>query len=183
MKLNQTTLLLLALLLAGVKFLFLPLFEQYKEMQYDLEKVTARYEKSEEVIAKQSFYLEQSERYKTALKQLESKFGEPKNPESYELIVQESVQKLLKKYDLHLIKFGWASEFEVLSGDIQKAQLSLNMVGSATGVIYFLTELRQVSEMVVIDSFNISTRGRQEDSTDIGSASATIEFSIWIKAI
>ncbi|TMX44368.1 hypothetical protein DA096_15335 [Vibrio rotiferianus] len=183
MKLDQKTLLFVAIGLGAIKYIALPALEQYDSLSEQYRSVSLRYDKSISAIEQSPVYQQKISQYTKATKDLALTFGEPVNIDSYKLELQDKVSAVLLKHGLQEQSFGWKQELNVKVGDIYSGVLSLRYAGDTAAMILATTELESIVKISSVQRFSQTLQGYQNSETDIGRGHTTLEIAIWARAM
>ncbi|CAH1528261.1 conserved hypothetical protein [Vibrio rotiferianus] len=183
MKLDQKTLLFVAIGLGAIKYIALPALEQYNSLSEQYRSVSLRYDKSISAIEQSPVYQQKISQYTKATKDLALTFGEPVNIDSYKLELQDKVSAVLLKHGLQEQSFGWKQDLELKAGDIYSGVLSLRFSGQTAAMILATTELESIAKISQLERFSQTLQGYQREETDLGRGNITLEIAIWVRAL
>lgn len=183
MKLDQKTLLFVAIGLGVIKYIVLPAIAHYNNLSEQYRSVDIRYEKSLSAIEHAPIYQQKIKQYEEATKELATTFGEPVNIDSYKLELQEKVSEVLSKHGLREQSFGWKEDLELKAGDIYSGVLSLRFSGKTAAMILAVTELESLAKISKLERFSQTLQGYQSTEVDLGHGNITLEIAIWVRAL
>ncbi|WP_282064754.1 hypothetical protein [Vibrio rotiferianus] len=183
MKFDQKTLLAVACVLGGVKYIAIPALERYDNLAQQYSSVNLRYDKSVSAIEQTQVYKDKIAQYKNAIEGLENILGEPVNIDSFKLEVQEKVGKILLKHGLVETSFGWKQDLEPKVSGIYSGTLSLRFGGKTAALILAMTELESLAKVSKLEQFSQTLQGYQTDNNDLGLGNVSLDITIWVRGL
>lgn len=173
---------MVAMLLAGVKFGYMPYLEWKTAQQQSVNVLAERLNKTQAAISNQALYEQQINTIKNNLKSVEQQFGAPLLPEQAELDIQQWLNQFLDENQVKVIRTGWKQEFSELAGGVYRGVYRFTFSASTYDTFIMLMNIQlQNKYKFVIDQYNLTVRNDQKSVTEMGDVRGSMEVIFWIK--
>lgn len=163
----------LVLLLAVLRFVFVPLTELRSEFADELESVSLQVRTIDSLESAVSTYNERAIALDEVLTSYEKLLFKAPSVQTLQLDIQARLNKLLEKYQLEQKRVNWRSL--PLKGEIKATQLSLTLDGRAAAFQSLVAEVESVEPKVVISSLFARSPSRGDK------LSTTLTLTIYYK--
>lgn len=149
----------LVLLLAGIKFVLLPLIQLQQDNYNELEGLSKRVQRSEALLADKDQLQQWQVTQQQQQQQLMLPFPVVDGATQYRLVLQQQLQQLAAENGVSVTFFDWLTDTPLQVFNLQRGRLSWRVEGDASQIMQLHVQLEQQFPHFILRDVKASWRG------------------------
>lgn len=177
-KYKHYLIILAALIIAN--YVLVPLSEWHDEQQSQLNLVSARYDKTQDLLTKKDLLAAELLNVDKQLKQIDGYLFQSASEDQFKIIAQNKIEKAITTSECSIERIGYKGSQAVVEG-ISRWSMELRFKGDIYCMLAVTRKLESMKPYVRIDDHNFNHRGLNKKLK--GQVNGLIRLSLWHKEV